>query len=76
MENTGIDFWVAPKGIVIDVRGLYGYRYFSLLRRRPWNAIVSLSSAAEEQLPARSGGMHMGRSDGTKPARPISLPRS
>jgi len=74
MQNEERDFLVSPEGIVIDVRGLYGYRYLSLLRRRPWNAILRVRSAAEEQLPARSGGMHMGRSDGTEPARTISLP--
>jgi len=74
MENTGIDFWVAPKGVVIDVRGLYGYRYFSLLRRRPWNAILVVRSAAEEQLPARSGGIHMQAGGGPQPPLCISRP--
>ena len=55
MQTQDTDFLVTGDGRAVDVRGLYGYRYISLLTRRPWNARVIISSAAEEQLPARSG---------------------
>jgi len=74
MQTQDTDFLVTGDGRAVDVRGLYGFRYFSLLRRRPWNAIVRVRSAAEEQLPARSGGIHMQAGGGPQPPLCISHP--
>ena len=76
MQIQDVDFLVTGDGRAIDVRGLYGFRYISLLTKRPWNARVFISSAAEEQLPARSGGIHMQAGGGPQPPLCISLPRS
>ncbi len=50
------DFISDPGRATVDVRGLYGYRYFSLLTRRPWRARVVIPGNAEEQPGARCKG--------------------